>query len=73
MGVVGTLTRERWTGNDGQERASWSVVVDAMMSAQRMRPKGGIKRAEPKQGDTGRINDVGRQEPLNDEIPFQGW
>ena len=70
VGVMGTLTRERWTGNDGQERTSWSVMIDALMSVQAVRPKGGGKRSENGRPAAMRHNNGSYQAPLKDDIPI---
>ena len=70
VGIMGGLSRERWIGNDGVERTAWSVVVDAVMSAQTVRPRGGGKRSENGIGDEVRRADASTQAPFDDSIPF---
>jgi len=48
VAVTGQLTRSRWNGPNGEERASWSVRADSLVSARTVRPGGGRRRAAPK-------------------------
>jgi len=43
LAAMGRLYRRRFTGRDGQERESWSLLADAVMSARTVRPSGGRK------------------------------
>ena len=38
IAFMGRLTRSRYTGRDGQERASWGVTAEAIVSARTVRP-----------------------------------
>jgi single-strand DNA-binding protein len=38
IAAVGRLTRGRYTGTDGQERESWSLIADALHSSRTVRP-----------------------------------
>jgi single-strand DNA-binding protein len=38
--VSGSLSRSRFTGRDGQERASWSITAESIASARTVRPGG---------------------------------
>lgn len=38
IGAIGKLTRSHYTGTDGQERESWSLMVDALHSSRTVRP-----------------------------------
>ena len=44
VAVMGSLTRRRYTGRDGNERESWSLTVESILSARTVRPGGGRKR-----------------------------
>jgi single-strand DNA-binding protein len=46
VAVIGRLTRNNFTARDGQERSSWSVAVEQIVSARTVRPGGRAKRAE---------------------------
>ncbi len=68
VGCMGIVTKNRYTTRDGQERESWSVNVDAVVSARTVRPSGGRKRADAaKPAPAGASADAGR--PFNDPIP----
>ncbi|HHH27320.1 MAG TPA: single-stranded DNA-binding protein [Polyangiaceae bacterium] len=71
LAVMGSLTRRRWTGEDGSERARWSVLCDAIVSARVVRPGGGRRRGD---GHRERPASAGHGEPqtaeLADAIPF---
>ena len=71
LAVMGSLTRRRWTGEDGSERARWSVLCDAIVSARVVRPSGGRRRGD---GPRERPASAGHGEPetaeLADAIPF---
>jgi single-strand DNA-binding protein len=62
IGAMGKLTRSHYTGNDGQERESWSLLVDALHSSRTVRPNGG-KRQEAR-------NNGQRQTTGTDTAPF---
>lgn len=70
LAVMGPMSRDRWTGKDGQERATWSVIANALMSARTVRPGGGSKRSDPGAAGTARPSSRGGHAPLDDEIPF---
>jgi single-strand DNA-binding protein len=38
IAAMGKLTRGRYTGQDGQERESWSLLADALHSSRTVRP-----------------------------------
>jgi single-strand DNA-binding protein len=38
VAAMGKLTRSRYTGQDGQERESWSLLADALHSSRTVRP-----------------------------------
>jgi single-strand DNA-binding protein len=40
VAAMGKLTRGKYAGNDGQERESWSLLVDALHSSRAVRPGG---------------------------------
>ena len=41
VACMGTLTKNRYTARDGQERESWSLNVESIVSARTVRPGGG--------------------------------
>ena len=67
IACMGIVTKNRYTARDGQERESWSLNVDAIVSARTVRPSGGRKRtgATPTPADT----PAGNGTPFNDPIP----
>ncbi len=68
VACMGIVTKNRYTTRDGQERESWSLNVDAIVSARTVRPGGGRKRA----GATPDAADVTADNggaPFNDPIP----
>jgi single-strand DNA-binding protein len=38
--AMGTLTRSKFTGRDGQERAGWNLLVESLLSPRAVRPSG---------------------------------
>jgi len=40
IATMGKLTRSRYTGQDGQERESWSLLADGLHSSRTVRPAG---------------------------------
>ena len=44
LGAMGKLTRSHYTGKDGAERESWSLMADALHSSRTVRPQGGKRR-----------------------------
>ena len=68
IGCMGELYRNRYTARDGQERESWNVTVEAIVSARTVRPGGGRKRAGTAKGaPAGTPTSSGA--PFNDPIP----
>ncbi len=68
VACMGALTKNRYTARDGQERESWSLNVESIVSARTVRPGGGRKRAETAPAaPAGASADAGR--PFNDPIP----
>ncbi len=45
LSAAGRLTLKRWTGNDGQERTTWELLADSLVSARTVRPGGGRRKA----------------------------
>lgn len=41
IAAMGRLQLRRWTDREGQERESWSLVAESLISARTTRPKGG--------------------------------
>ncbi len=69
VACMGGLTKNRYTARDGQERESWSLNVESIVSARTVRPGG---------GRTSRRRDVSiapagasavNGEPFNDPLP----
>lgn len=58
----GKLTRGHFTGKDGQERESWSLLADAVLVAASARPSGKART----QGETPRGQGQTRDRPPND-------
>jgi single-strand DNA-binding protein len=46
VGLMGQLTRSRFTGRDGQERAEWSLSAESIVSARTVRPGGPRRRVD---------------------------
>ena len=49
LSAAGRLVLNRWTGNDGQERTTWEMVADSLVSARTVRPGGGRKKTKSPQ------------------------
>jgi single-strand DNA-binding protein len=43
VAVMGQMSRSRFTDRNGQDRASWGVVTEALVSARTVRPRGSRK------------------------------
>jgi single-strand DNA-binding protein len=79
LAAMGLMTRSRFTGRVGEERAGWSLAVDAIVSARTVRS--GAKRqqtarpdARPKSNGTAhladdRLDDLWPDEPRQDDPP----
>lgn len=63
LAVMGQMTKRRFTDHEGQERESWSVTCDAIVSARTVRPGGKRKR-----GAAARRGGVGGQPATNPEL-----
>ena len=48
VSASGRLVLNRWTGNDGQERTTWEMVADSLVSARTVRPSGGRRKGGPR-------------------------
>ncbi len=68
IGCMGGLHRSRYTARDGQERESWSLTVESIVSARTVRPSGGRKRAEAAKAAPAGAS-AGNGTPFNDPIP----
>jgi single-strand DNA-binding protein len=77
VAVMGQVSRTRFTGRDGQERISWSVTAEAILSTRTVRPGGRLRTSEvgrPKPRPTnGRVGNGGsryqeRASLPNDEV-----
>lgn len=60
LAVMGRLEKSKFTGNDGAERESWSLIVEALHSSRTVRP---APRKPAKQTDAGA--------PFDDPIPWE--
>lgn len=60
LAAMGSLHRTRFTSRTGEARESWSLTVDAIVSARTVRPRGGRKSGAPPR----------RQHPSADPRPF---
>jgi single-strand DNA-binding protein len=75
IAATGKLTRSRYTGTDGQERESWSLIADALHSSRTVRP--GQRRRDTGES-RGNDRNAGRADPrryaedsgFDDPIPF---
>lgn len=47
LAVSGALVRTRWTGKDGQAKASWQITAEDLHAANTVRPTGGRRGGEP--------------------------
>ena len=68
VACMGALTKNHYTARDGQERESWSLNVDAIVSARTVRPSGGRKRAGTAKAAPAGAS-AGNGAPFNDPIP----
>jgi single-strand DNA-binding protein len=57
IAAMGRLSRSRYTGTDGQERESWTLLADALHSSRTVRPSarahGGTGKARPQREHVG--------------------
>jgi single-strand DNA-binding protein len=67
IACIGPLYRSRYTARDDQERESWSLTVEAIVSARTVRPSGGRKRLTEAKPAADTSPDDGR--PFDDPIP----
>ena len=65
VSLSGRGTQSRWTGSDGEERVSMTVMADTVISARSVRPDGGRKKEDGTAGDYDDFNDE-----FTDDIPF---
>lgn len=72
LAALGTMTLNRYTDRNGQERESWSLTCDAIVSARTVRPSGGRKRSSGEQSGAARRGDHGYHAPFNDDISGLG-
>lgn len=75
VSAMGRLTRGAYTGRDGIERESWTMLADSVLTAASARPTGGAKRKSREAGmaDTARRYEADRQfqdRPFDDELSF---
>ena len=70
VSAMGEFQKSLFTGKSGEERSSWSLRVDAIISARIARPPGGRKRKpepEPEPAD----DPAEAGQPFDDPVP--GW
>ena len=71
VAAIGKLTRGRYTGKDGTERESWTLLAESVITAKSARPGGGRQR--PNGDDRHRDQAPTRRQPpaqdFHDEIP----
>ena len=69
IGCMNPLIKNRYTAHDGQERESWSLNVESIVSARTVRPGGGrtSRRREVSIAPAGAS--AGNGTPFNDPIP----
>lgn len=73
VAVMGVLTRRHYTGNDGAERASWSLTAESLVSARTVRPSGGKRTGStPQRKPQTQPAELppGDPVPFNDDVPF---
>ena len=66
LSAIGRLTMSVWTDREGNERESWQMVVEALVSAHTVRPGGGRKKAQP----AGEARRECEGAPFDDEMAF---
>ena len=69
IGAMGRLERHRWTGQSGEERSTWQLVVDALHSSRTVRP-GSRKRSANRDPAPSGPNGGGDELPFDDAVPF---
>jgi len=67
VAAIGQLTRSRFTGRDGVERAGWSLAVEAIVSARTVRP-GGRRHNAAETAGTQSSGRAVKYDPLTGEI-----
>ena len=72
VSVSGRLTLNRYQSRDGEDRETWQVLADAVVSARSVRPRGGRRKGEGNGGE--RADHRGATAPasadFDDDIPF---
>jgi single-strand DNA-binding protein len=63
VAAIGKLTRSRYTGQDGQERESWSLLADALHSSRTVRP--GRRRQDGESAEGNRARHQGKGSTSN--------
>jgi len=69
IAVSGRVQRNRWTGQDGNERVQLQVIADSLVSARTVRP-GKRKQQQTDEQPAGEPEPAAAGEDFNDEIPF---
>ena len=71
LAVMGGLTRRKYTGRDGNERESWSLTAESILSARTVRP-GGRKRTNNSDQPSGAqpASPAPGEGDFDDDIPF---
>jgi single-strand DNA-binding protein len=75
VSLSGRITQSRWTGKDGEEKTSLTLMADAAVSARTVRPNSGRKKADEQSTMPGPVEYYQRggaedREPFNGEVPF---
>mgnify|MGYP001773615112 CR=1 FL=1 len=72
VAAIGKLTRSHYTGKDGSERESWTLLAESVITAKTARPGGGRQR--PNGDDRQRDQAPTQRQPpahdFHDSIPF---
>jgi len=72
VAAIGKLTRSHYTGKDGTERESWTLLAESVVTAKSARPGGGRQR--PNGDDRQRDQAPTQRQPpahdFHDSIPF---
>ena len=70
VSAMGSVTRNRYTTHDGQERVNWQLTCKAMISGRTTRPGAGKRRTGQKQTDLLHKCDAAAQAPFSDDLPI---
>ncbi len=70
VAAMGQLYRRHYTDRDGQQRQSWSLTAESILSARTVRPAGGRKRDKAQQPSGSATTTPDDGAPFDDAIPF---